>query len=265
MTALASISSTPDLPLHPVAELFPAMDAESYRSLVDDIAKHGLLQPVWTFEGQIIDGRHRQNACRELGLPLLTREWSGDGSLADFVLSLNLQRRHLTTSQRSIIALHAMPHYKAEAKARQTAAGSQNLPGASHAISGITRTPARQGPAREAAARAVGVSASNVGYAMQIEREAPELIDEIREGKMTIGAAQRTIRERRDSVKPSGAPLPRVAQEFDRAVRSMVVEATLMRERAEALVGDGHRDQWVTDMRGIRTALTQIINLMGRE
>lgn len=52
-----------------------------------------------------------------------------------------------------------MPHYKAEAKARQSAAGGPN-PGRESAYARNGMSGQTPGPAREAAARAVGVSAS---------------------------------------------------------------------------------------------------------
>lgn len=53
----------------------------------------------------IIDGRHRAQACAELGIAPTSREYQGDeSSLVSFVVSLNLHRRHLDESQRALVA-----------------------------------------------------------------------------------------------------------------------------------------------------------------
>jgi len=90
---------------HPVSDIFPPMTDAEYAALKADIEANGQREKVWTFKGALIDGRHRERACRELGLECKTREWDGDESqLTDFIVSLNLHRRHLNESQRALIA-----------------------------------------------------------------------------------------------------------------------------------------------------------------
>lgn len=81
------------------------MGEAEFQALKADIAKHGQREPVWTWRDQIIDGRHRVRACDELGHLCLRREYEGDEStLVQFVVSLNLHRRHLNESQRAMVA-----------------------------------------------------------------------------------------------------------------------------------------------------------------
>lgn len=88
---------------HEVAAIFPLMEGQDFADLKDDIQKHGLLEPVWIFEGKILDGRNRYRACKELGIEVATREWFGSDPVS-FVVSLNLKRRHLKESQRGMVA-----------------------------------------------------------------------------------------------------------------------------------------------------------------
>lgn len=88
---------------HPLAMVFPPMPADEYALLVEDIRQHGLREPVTLCEGKVLDGRHRAKACAEAGVELAYKEWEGDDP-REFVLSVNLRRRHLTASQRAAVA-----------------------------------------------------------------------------------------------------------------------------------------------------------------
>lgn len=87
------------LDFHPVANIFPLMTGQEFDALVNDIAEHGQAEPIWLYDGQVLDGRNRYRACMELGIVPDVREYTGNDPHA-FVVSLNLHRRHLTREQR---------------------------------------------------------------------------------------------------------------------------------------------------------------------
>lgn len=88
---------------HPLADLFPLIEGADFDDLVEDIRQHGVREPIWTFKGQLLDGRNRWRAAESVGADCPVREYLGDDPLG-FVLSLNLKRRHLTESQRAMVA-----------------------------------------------------------------------------------------------------------------------------------------------------------------
>lgn len=91
---------------HPIAEVFPLMSEDEFARLREDVRAHGLRESIWLYEGQIIDGRNRYKACRQTDTEPHYREWVGDmQSLTAFVISMNLHRRHLSESQRAMVAL----------------------------------------------------------------------------------------------------------------------------------------------------------------
>ena len=115
------------LDFHPVANIFPLMTGAEYDALVSDIAEHGQREAIWLHtDGRIIDGRNRYRACCDIGLVPECKTWDGSGSLIAFVVSLNLHRRHLTSSQRAVVALDILPMLEAEARERQLATLKQN-------------------------------------------------------------------------------------------------------------------------------------------
>lgn len=89
---------------HSLADIFPMMDAKRFAALRADIGENGLREPITIAEGKIADGRNRYNACVELGIEPRYEDWDGAGDLLAFIVSMNLTRRHLNTSQRAMIA-----------------------------------------------------------------------------------------------------------------------------------------------------------------
>ena len=90
--------------VHPAADIFPMMIVDDYERLKQDIATKGQQEPIVSWRGQLIDGRNRLKACLELGIEPSVRQLEDDRDPVSFIVSANLHRRHLTTSQRSMCA-----------------------------------------------------------------------------------------------------------------------------------------------------------------
>ncbi len=172
-----------------MAGLFPLIDGDEFNDLAADIAAHGLREPIVLYDGAILDGRNRYAACLSAGVAPRFVEYDGDDALA-FVLSLNLHRRHLNQSQKAALALDILPMAEAEAKKRQ---GARTDLEHSDTNTGMLR---RGMEAREDVARMVGVSPSYVQSAKAVALAAPDLMDDIRRGDMTITEAKRAVTER---------------------------------------------------------------------
>jgi ParB-like chromosome segregation protein Spo0J len=89
---------------HRLAGLFPPMSAQEFEGLKADMATQGQVEPIAVRDGWIYDGRHRYRACVDLGLDPIVTELAPDCDVVALVLSKNLHRRHLTESQRAMIA-----------------------------------------------------------------------------------------------------------------------------------------------------------------
>jgi hypothetical protein len=88
------------------------MESDQLAALAENIRAHGLQYRIVLFEGRILDGRNRYRACQLAGVEPHTRDFPADGDPLAFVLSANLHRRHLTTSQRALLAakIASLPH-----------------------------------------------------------------------------------------------------------------------------------------------------------
>ena len=93
------------LKFHPLANLFPMLSEAELNDLGEDIKANGQAETVKLHRGMILDGRNRYTACAKFNLAVRTEVFEGDDRAAlNWVISKNLKRRHLTESQRAMVA-----------------------------------------------------------------------------------------------------------------------------------------------------------------
>ena len=164
------------LELHPLAEMFPAMDPDRLQELADDIKKDGQLLPIVLLEGKILDGRSRYVAARMAGREPITVDFNAaeyNGSPLDYVAAMNIQRRDLTPSQRAAIAADLADKLREEAAAAPL----------SHRAAPLSRERAKQ------AAETLNVSERAVYDANRLRNEDPAGFKQVKKGKKTLGQA----------------------------------------------------------------------------
>lgn len=92
---------------HPAADVLPLIEGDDFEQLVEDIRRNGLRDEiVYVSEGKkqlILDGRNRLRACIRGNVKPRFTAFTGKDPI-DFVESKNVQRRHLTPSQRAYVA-----------------------------------------------------------------------------------------------------------------------------------------------------------------
>lgn len=158
---------------HPASSIFPQMDAESFEALTRDIQANGQREPIYLYEGKVIDGRHRLQACSELRIECETREYQGRDPVG-FVISMNRHRRQLTPSQLAMSAARA-------ATMRQGAR---------------TDKPSRISDEVSAAkaAQLMHVDRSQVFAARKVISQAtPEVVKAVDAGKLPVSAAAKLV------------------------------------------------------------------------
>jgi hypothetical protein len=184
---------------HPAAELFPLLDEDALEALAASIAKVGLIHPIVLHDGLVLDGRNRLRACELAGVEPRFAEWTGDGSITEYVVSTNLVRRHLTPSQCAMLATDLLPLLEAEARERQ---GTRTDLGTS--VNDLTEV--NGGRATERAAKLFGTNRQYVADAKSIAADRPDLADQVRTGKLTLPAAKQAARkDQRDHARRAAA------------------------------------------------------------
>lgn len=171
---------------HKIANIFPLMDGDEFDQLVTDIKQNGLLVPIIMYEGQIIDGRNRYRACLEADIEPRYEQYNGTDPL-EYIISINLHRRHLNESQRALIAAKIKPMFEVEAKERQ-------IRKPINSVSANLR-PQKKHKSSADAAKLFNVSPRLVESASKILKNGDEkLIETIEQGKKKVSAVARELK-----------------------------------------------------------------------
>ena len=239
-----------EYPVHPVASLFPMIDDDALDALAGDIKKNGQREPIIVAyldeamidEPVVIDGRNRHAACKLAGIEpefkfvmsLNDRELSPQ-VIADWIISHNLHRRHLTASQRAMVGQGYLAYLREEAKSRQgqrndlKANFGTNLSQSSH-DDYSTRSVAQ-------AAKIAGVGVGSIKSADYVATHDPELAQQVRDSKIKVSAAAKRIRE---SLKPKTEPAPAPTPEeiAEKLVRNIIKQDEQVIELAWKILGE---------------------------
>lgn len=188
--------------IHPIAQIFPRMPGEEFVALKKDIRENGLIEPIWIYEGMVLDGRHRYYACQETGSDLKVREYEGDDP-AGFTISLNLKRRHLNSGQRAMIAAEL---------ANMTVGGDRVSEHSANLQNGAV--------SQSSAAELLQVSPRSVATAAKVEREAPpEVAQAVKAGAMSLNLAAQVAELPAEAQQTVAAAAP---EEITEAAREAV-------------------------------------------
>ena len=91
-------------PISKLALIFTPLSPFEFQGVVEGIRERGLEKPITLWRGEIIDGRHRYEACRQTGVEPRFVELPKDANPFDRVMDENRNRRHMSESQRAIAA-----------------------------------------------------------------------------------------------------------------------------------------------------------------
>lgn len=155
--------------------LLPPLTDDERSELENDIKKHGVLSPIITWNGFIIDGHNRYEICQRNGIEIPATkelEFANKSDVMDWIIKHQAGRRNLTRSQ--LVKAYSVieEQLRKEAKIRKEANLKQNS-------DGVKFDPSEKGRTAETVAKKIGVSKNtykamkqivNEGSAEQIER-----------------------------------------------------------------------------------------------
>ena len=95
---------------HPLSALFSAYDlaGDDLKALATSIRDQGQMHPITLWQGSIIDGFNRYQACAVYGIEPITVELPESQDAWEFVKAQNMTRRHMTPTERvAVLAMKA--------------------------------------------------------------------------------------------------------------------------------------------------------------
>lgn len=234
---------------HEYANLFPMMGEVELSKLAESIRENGLRDPIIVFENQILDGRNRYRACEQIGVVPSTKIFDGDDPLR-FVVDHNLHRRHLTESQRAMVASSL----------------AKIINGGDRKTEDFRVQKCTVNKSVEEAASDLSVGKRNVFFAKKIRKEGSEgLVKAVEDGQITVGTATGILalpKEDQEAVLqrgPEGVKLEakRIRTEADEAKKAEVVTVESTPQEKPININRMKVDQQI----GIGVALTAINTL----
>jgi hypothetical protein len=245
-----------EMKAHRLAKYFPILEGEEFKMLVEDIRKNGQLEPVVTYNGEILDGINRARACEVIGIEPKTEEYTGDDPLS-YVVSINVRRRHMDTSQRAMLATEMLPEFTLQAKDRLSKTASVNAKAKRpEGSTGFVSTGGSVDPglgwrgehrARDDAARVFSVSAPTIQRAKRIQEQAPERVADIIAGRATVSQIDEELREakaekhREQAQEKETKTLP---VQHPKAVKDYLVSCAVYRDSLELAIKCARADMF---------------------
>lgn len=183
---------------HAAALVVPTMEDDEYEQLKQSIRLYGLLEPIVLHEGQVLDGRHRLQACLDVGAAAAFVDWEEPPDIPPilWVLATNAHRRHLSAAQRASLAARVLRDLVAEDErvpwvvpgcTPHDPHSTCTRAGTDEAHHSTNHVPA----ARRAAADALGVSPRAVAQAEHVHTWGdPELVEALNQGRVSLRTAE---------------------------------------------------------------------------
>ena len=206
-------------PVHPACGLLPMMSQDALVELAADIAAHGQRQPIHIYEGRLLDGRNRLQACQIAGVEPQLSQWKGDDPVR-WVLSLNFHRRHLSDPQKSVVGARAEALLMERSDAERADAESTAAEVVAPEPVPTQRESAKA--ARQTAATLMNVSPRAIARGRKLIDEAvPELVRAVEQGQVSLVQASRVAeldRDRQEEIVAQGpAAMVGVAKQMQQA------------------------------------------------
>lgn len=167
--------------------MFPEMEPEDFQNLVTGLKLNGFRKsdPIYTLKGEILDGRNRWNASQAAGVKPIIVPFKGTQAEAlSFVVARNLHRRHLSTSQRAMIAAEISKCQNSDTSLSE-------------------------------AAETLHVSRQSATQAAKLKKASPKLAGQVKSGKKSLNAAAKEAGINKSKHEKPAPHLPTAQQSHD--------------------------------------------------
>jgi hypothetical protein len=190
--------------------IFPEAKKEDFERLKADIYANGFdkSQPITTYEGAILDGWNRLQACEQLTIAPVFAKFTGSAADAiAFVMRTN-KRRNLNSGQWATIAaeaeeLIAVIAENVEKDRREKQAETQKETKAQKAVNAVEAMgekispqpkPKEENKTAHKTAEVFNTNSTYVKNAVKMKEAAPEVFEKVKAGTMTMQDGMKAVR-----------------------------------------------------------------------
>jgi hypothetical protein len=171
-------------------KLIPALTAEEFKQLEENILKDGIRDPLVLWNRYLIDGHNRYQIAFKHGLEYKTidKEFKDESQVKEWMINNQFGRRNLSNYQRSVLALELESVFSKRAKEKQKEGG-----GAVHQISdkAVINT-------KKEIAKVANVSHDTISKVKQIQtNSSDEVKEKLISGDMSINQAYQEIKKQK--------------------------------------------------------------------
>lgn len=208
-----------NLPVHPLADLFPMLPEDELADLADDIKVNGLIHPIMLDRAGkvLVDGRNRLRACEIAEIEPRFERLPHGVEPAAYIASANLRRRNLSKSQQAMALAMFYPKPKRGRGNIDPATKDEVTSSFSNRLIWQAREVVRYSrdelvPLVLSGALSVEKAFAEIQQRQQaaqsedhklgrLSRTRPDLADKVREGELTLDAAATQARREAEELK----------------------------------------------------------------
>ncbi|MEM4089978.1 MAG: ParB N-terminal domain-containing protein [Thermoplasmatales archaeon] len=180
---------TSELQPHRHQDLVLGMSNADYENLLNDIKRNGILQPIdITYDNIILDGHHRIRAAKELNIKEIeVRIFELVNINEDeYLISVALNRRHLTKGQKAMLALKHQKILSEKAVKEASKKANDVKYGHVSVSTDAIETEKKAIDSRKIAAEKFKISERKLQQANTIPEKAPEIAEKVMEGSLNF-------------------------------------------------------------------------------
>lgn len=230
-------------------ELIPQPIKEDYDRLEESLLKDGCRDPLILWGNTLVDGHNRYEICTKHNIEFETiqKDFDDRNEAKIWMIENQLARRNVSTVDRITLADRERPLLEQQAKKRQQEAGKENggdkkskeYQKSASVICDISRSgEKKKKPAptvRDQIAKKAGVSNGTVAKYEYLQRNAPELIEDVRNKKIeSIGAAYTQAKAEEKKQKQEAA----IQEQIDRPKTSNHIDIYTTENKYRVIYAD---------------------------
>jgi hypothetical protein len=197
---------------HPLCEQFPRLEGAKREEFKYSVGKYGVLQPSVWWNGQLIDGKNREEIAAECGKKCPRTQFEGsEEEVIEFIWAANIRRGDLTASQRAAAVLAYEKSLADLAAKRRSQGGTRS--GATRRGEDVANLPhlhseGKNGRVRDQLAEKAGVSPRMIQDAKAVQAADADIFAEVQSGHMTVNEAKKQIAADKPKSRAKYNPIP---------------------------------------------------------